>query len=112
MPLVDRVDHRFLAVNVLARLERLDGNAPVPVVRGRDDYRIHIAPRQDLAVIARGKEVGAPLLFGSRQAAVVEIADCDQFVARDRARVLGVARAHAPGADDGELDVAILHDGS
>ena len=75
------------------------------MVGSRDDHRVHIRARQDLAVIASGEQIRAPKLTGAREPAVIDVADRYEFYARKRSRIFGVAAAHAADADGGDLNV-------
>ncbi len=106
LAVVDALHHRFLAVHVLARAHGVDGDLLVPVVGRPDDHRVHVPPRQHLAIIAGGENVRAPPLLRVRQAAVVNVGDGDQLGAgRDRRR--GVAASLSARADQRDLDAIV-----
>ena len=100
LPCFDLLHHGLLAVDVLAGVQRVDGDARVPVVGRGDDHGVDVLARQHLAIVARGEEVVAADFLGARQAAVVDVADGHQFDAGEGQRVVGVAGAHAAGADE------------
>ena len=60
----ERMHHRLFAVNVLARMQRIDRDALVPVVGRGDDYGVHIGARQNFAVVAGGEQIRAPIARG------------------------------------------------
>ena len=93
------MDHGLLAVHILARVQRLNRDALVPMVGRCDDDGVDILARQHFAIIARGEQVAAPQFFGARQTAVVDVAHCDQLHAGKRYGIARVAHAHAAGAD-------------
>ena len=109
--LVDDVHHRLLAVDVLARLQRVDRDLRVPVVRGRHDHRVDVLAGEDLAVVARRLEVLAELLPALLEAPVVDVGDGDELDARHLERRRGVALAHAARAEEREADAVVRRDG-
>jgi hypothetical protein len=109
--LVDRVHHRLLAVDVLARLEGVDRHLHVPVVGAGHDHRVHVLPGQDLAVVAGRLEVLAELLPALLEAAVVDVGRGHELDPRDLERRLGVALAHAPRAEERDADAVVRRDG-
>src|SRR5581483_5368027 len=76
--LLDRFGHRLFAVDILARLHRLNRNRRMPVVGGRDDHDVNVLARDHFAVI-EGGELGLALLFGLVQALAVNVADGDDL---------------------------------
>ena len=111
MPSLDRVHHRLLAVDVLARLERVDRDLRVPVVGARHDHRVHVLAGEDLAVVARRLDVLAELLPALLEAPVVDVRGRHQLDPRHLERRLGVALAHAARAEEGEADPVVRGDG-
>ncbi len=109
--LVDRVHHRLLAVDVLARLERIDRHLRVPVVGARHDHRVHVLAGEHLPVVARRLQVLAELLLALLEAPVVDVRGRDQLDPRHLERRLGVALAHAARAEEGEADPVVRGDG-
>ena len=99
--------HRLLAVDVLAGVQRRDGDRRVPVVRGRDDDRVHVFAFQDLAEVARREGLGAPDLLAALAASVVNVGHRHEFHAGNVRRHLGVALAHAARPDQCDLDVVV-----
>ena len=85
-------------------LHGLDGDARVPVIRGRDDDGIDLRAREHLAVIARGEDTVAPDFFGPRQAAVIYVGDRDDLHAGNAERRPRVAHPLQPCPDERNLD--------
>ena len=73
------VDHRLLAVHVLAGFHGIDGNLLVPVIGRANDHRVNIFARQDFLVVARGENVVAPELLAVLETAVVTVGDRDEL---------------------------------
>src|SRR6185503_9322637 len=64
-PIFVLMDHRLFAIDILARLHRINGSLLVPVVRRADDDGIDVLARKNLVVVASGKRVGAPYLLAA-----------------------------------------------
>ena len=99
------MDHRLLAVHILARLHRVHRSLLVPVVRRRDNHRIDVLTRQHLPVVARRKHVPAPQLLAPRQPAVVAVRHRHQPHSRHLQRDLRVPLALYARADQRNLDL-------
>src|SRR5262249_39393182 len=99
--------HGLLTIDILASVERVDGDPRMPVVGRGDDHRVDILPRQDLAIVARGEDALAVEFPGAGEAAVVEVAYRGQFDAGNGSGVASVAAAHAAVADGGDADAVI-----
>jgi len=82
LPFVDVMHHRLLAVDVLSGLQCVNRNVIVPVIGNADQHGVDIFAGQNFAVIAGGKNVIAPHLFGPHQSGVVQIGHGYDFGAR------------------------------
>src|SRR5580765_6790071 len=73
------MSHRLLEVDVLAGLQCLDGNRPVPVIRRGYDHRIDVFPIDDLSIV----EVAGSLAdtLGATETLLVDVTDSDHFSA-------------------------------
>ena len=111
-PVVDRVGHRLLEVDVLARGERVDRLLLVPVVRGRDHDRVDRLVGEESAVVRVLLRLAAQALQRARDPALVRVADGDHLHAGQgdhrRHQVRLRARAHA---DDPDLDPVVRRHG-
>ena len=108
---VEPLHQRFLAVDVLAGVQRLDGDGIVPVVGGGHDDGVHVLPRQDLAVVAGEEYLVAVHFPGPFQVSGVEVAGGHQlhpFVLEGRREV---AEALDAEADAGEVDAVVGGEG-
>src|SRR3954447_1708754 len=101
------MDHRLLAIHVLARLHGVNGGLLVPMVGGTDDHGVDVFAGQDLAVVASGENIVAPEFFAARQAAVVAVRGGDQLDAGYLNSCLSVELSLPAGADEGDLDVVV-----
>ena len=101
------MDHRLLAIDVLACLHRVHRSLLVPVVRRGDDHGIDVLPRQYLAVIARRKYVVAPHLFAVRQPSVIAVRDRNQLHSRDLDCPSRISLALNPRADQRNLNMVV-----
>ena len=109
--LVDRVHHRLLAVDVLARLEGVDRHLHVPVVGARHDHRVHVLAGEHLAVVAGQLDVLAELPLALLEAAVVDVGGGDELDPGDLERRLGVALAHPARPEECQPDAVVGRDG-
>src|SRR5579872_1107141 len=101
---IDVLHHRLFAVDILARIHRIDGDSLVPVVRRPNNDGVDIFARQHLAIIACGEHVVTPELLSALAAAVIAVAHCEQFDASNEQRVFGVAASLATRSDQCDLD--------
>ena len=99
------MDHRLLAVDVLAGLHGVDGGLLVPVVGRGDDDGVNVFARQDLAVVAGGEDVLPPELLAVLESSVVAVGNRDQFHAWNLNGSVGIELALDACADQGDLDV-------
>ena len=101
------MDHRLLAIDVLAGFHGVDGNPLVPVVRCGDNDRIDIFTGQNFLVIARRKDVIAPEFLTVSEPSVVAVSHRDDLYARHLRRDLGVSLPLNPGSDECELNMIV-----
>ena len=73
------MNHGLFQVDVLAGLHGIYGGALMPMVGGGDEDGIDVFARKDFAVVAGGKKIRTPQLFGVREAAVIAVCDGDQL---------------------------------
>ncbi len=71
---LDLQRERLLDVDVLARIQRVDGDGGVPVVGHADQHGIHFLHLEQLAMVAEGLGVGRDL-FGGIDLGAVDVAD-------------------------------------
>src|SRR5438046_1180055 len=104
----DGACQRFLAVNVLAVVRRLDRHERVPMVRQREHHGVNVLARAQLAVIrvSLAALVLIFLVYGVRRAlqmVLVHVADRDNLavvVAQETAEVATALPTHADAGDD------------
>ena len=106
-PIAIKMDHRLLAIHILAGLHRVHRGLLVPVIRRADNYRVNVFAGQNLVVVARRKNVAAPEFLAVRQPAIVAIGRCHQFHARHLHSSFRVVLALATGADQRNLDMIV-----
>src|SRR5262249_45155015 len=85
----------------------IDGDLLVPVIRSSNDHSIHILAGEDLAVVARGKNVVSPHLFAVFETSVVAIRNRDQLHSRNLQRRPRVSLALSARADQRNLDMIV-----
>jgi hypothetical protein len=78
---------------------------------GCHDHRVHVLAGENLPVVAGELEVRAELLPALLEAAVVDVGGGHQLDPGDLERRLGVALAHAAGAEEGDPDAVVGGDG-
>ncbi len=81
-PVGVEMDHRLLAVHVLAGLHRIHRRLLVPVIRRADDHRVNVFARKNLVVVARRKDIVAPELLAAREPPVIAVRHRHQLHAR------------------------------
>jgi hypothetical protein len=101
------MDHRLFEIDILAGLHGIDSGLLVPVIGRGDEDSIDILTGKDLAIVARGEEVGTPQLSGMGQATVVTVGDGDQLDAWNLQRSARVALTLDASANESELDDVI-----
>ena len=106
-PVGIEMDHRLLAINVLAGFHGVHGDLFMPVVGRAYDDGIDVFALQDLAVVAGGKDIVAPEFLAVLQPAVVAIRDGDELHAGNLHCNLGVSLALATGADQRDLNMIV-----
>ena len=82
----------------------------VPVVGDGEDDGVHVLPRQDFAIVARGEELAAPDFLGASEAAFVDVADRDQFDAAGGQGAARVAAAANAVSDESDANAVVGRD--
>ena len=106
-PFAQIVAERFLAVNIFARLHRVDRGDGVPMVWRGDDHAVEIlAVKKFAVVVIAGRVVVGRLGRGDglAQVLLIDIGERDHVnitLAQDRTHV---AVAHAAAADNSQID--------
>jgi hypothetical protein len=77
------------------------------LIRSPDDHSIHILAGEDLAVVARGKDVLSPHLFAVLETSVVAIRDRNQLYSGNLQRGARVSLALSARADERDLDMIV-----
>ena len=106
-PIGVEMDHRLLAIDILARLHRIDRDLFVPVIRRADDDGVNILTRQNLFVVACREDVVAPEFLAVFEPPVVTVRHGDQLHARNLHRNLRVSLALTTGPDQRDLNVIV-----
>ena len=101
------MNHGLFAIDVFARLHRIDGGLLVPMVGGGDDNGIDILASQDLAVVACGEDVVAPNLLAVRQPSVVTVGHGDKLYAGNLHGNFGVSLALNTSPDQRDLNLIV-----
>ena len=102
LPLLPELDHRLLAVDVLARRQCLHRDGHVPVIGSGDDHCVHVGPRKDLLVLASGDDLVTEDFLGPSQPAVVEVGHGHELHSRRLQGGPGVRIALDTQADGGQ----------
>ena len=110
-PIGVEVDHRLLAVNVLAGLHGIHWRLLVPVVGGADDDRVNVLARQNLVVVARGEDVVAPQFLAVRRGGRCSSRPRPPPSRPAPDRDLRIVLPLAARADQRDLDVVVGRDG-
>jgi len=101
------VDHGLLAVDVFARFHGVDRNLLVPMIGSADDDGVHVFARQDLVVVACGKNVRAPHFLAVFEPSIIRIGDRDEFDSGNLKGGPGIELALTTSADQRNLNVII-----
>ena len=106
-PVGIQMDHRLLAINILAGFHCVHGDLLVPMVGRADDDGVDVFALQNLAVVAGGKDVIAPEFLAVLEAAVVAIRHGNELHAGNLQRNLGISLALTAGADQRDLNMIV-----
>jgi hypothetical protein len=111
--LVDRVGQRFLAVDVLAGIERVETRTHVPVIGRGDDDGVDVLAVEDAAVVACAQRAIAEQLPGALEVAVVTRCGGDDLHVGHAQRRVGVGEPLRAEPDHPQADrvVGTLRDG-
>lgn len=101
------MDHRLLAVDILAGVHGVDGRLLVPVVGRGNEHGIHVLAGENLTIVARGEQGRAPALAAVLQAAGVAVGNGDQLHTRNLQRDAGVILPLAAGTDQRQADAIV-----
>ena len=101
------MNHGLLAIHVLARLHGIDRDPFVPMIWRSDNDGIDIFTRQNLSVIASGKNVVAPDFLAVLEPAVITVRYGDQLHARNLQRNSSISLTLAPGTDQRNLNMIV-----
>ena len=101
------MDHGFFAIDVLACIERVDGNLFMPVIRCGDDHGIDVFSVKDIFIMFGSKDIIAPLFPGGIQPACIKVAYGNQFYTRHLQGGIGIVRAHATCSDQRNLEIVV-----
>ena len=82
-PVGIQMDHRLLAIDILAGVHCVHGDLFMPVVGRPDDDGVDIFARQNLAVVASGEKIIAPEFLAMLEAAVIAIRHGYEFHSGD-----------------------------
>ena len=72
-----------------------------------DDNGVDVGARKDFAVVARGKQIGAPAFFRALEPAVVNVGDGNHLRTADGECGVRVPAAHSSRADQRELNPVV-----
>src|SRR5262249_47944711 len=97
---------RLLDVDVLAGVERVDGDGGVPVVGDTDYGDVDGLGFEELAVIGEGL-CGGPSSFRLVDVDAVDVADGGDFGIAGFDEIAGVVAAALAGADQSDLDAVV-----
>ena len=114
-PLPHGVAHRFLDVDILARLTRPHREQCVPMIRRHHEHRVHIRPRQQRARIRGGKRGRRPRFQYSlrlRDLRRIDIAQRDDPHIRPQHELFDVRLRLGPAPDDAQPHRVIRPDRS
>jgi hypothetical protein len=99
--------HRLFAVDVFARGDAIENDAPVLEIRDRNDDRFYVFAIEEFAIVSRGGDVGTVRFYTGFAMHVVKVGGADQLsVGHFASRAQEVASAN-PSADRGEADLPI-----
>ena len=99
-----QMDHRLLAIDILARLHRIHRDLLVPMVGSSDDDGVDIFALQDLGVVAGGKNIVAPEFLAVLEPAVITIGHGNKLDPGNLHRDLGISLALTTGTDQRESE--------
>src|ERR1035437_9321350 len=97
---------RLFQVHVLARVERIDGNGGMPVVRHADQHGVHFLHLEQLAMVAEAFGVGSDR-FGGVDLGAVNIAARRAIHGSGFHELTEVAAAALAATDDAELHALV-----
>ena len=102
LPLVDRESQWFFAIDVLARIERRQGDGGVPMVGGADGHRFDIVAIEQLAIVLVDFGLVEMLVFGPLGMISIDVADRHDIgpVGMGQVGDLGASPADADAAED------------
>src|SRR5208337_4964724 len=101
------MDHGLFAVDVLARIQGVNGCLFVPVVRSSYQDGVHVRTGENLIVIARGENRVSPQLLAARKAAIVTIRHCHQFHPRHLESRRSVSHSLAARAYESKMNLIV-----